>query len=254
MSGVGPSGEAILLPATSGDKHRGRDGRSISPPPEPPMPAPYLDVFTISSAQFPTAIDGGKNQESHSRLLVEPVTVPNLDHTGIGPNLKKRESPLFYPNGSRNCNLRDTIRTSLRESPTGLGSSGELSGSGGLGATSGSGGRGGAGGDAVGSGGGAEAGTKRMRRSVRVGATPAPKVKRAKGRPRKTTKELAAHTKPRRRGYSGADDAGSVASARGSVVSSTSLRKRPVDRSTMDLLKEMQRNNEKMARALERCG
>ena len=56
--------------------------------------------------------------EDHTRLLVEPVAVPEMGHTGVKPNVTTAsttgERPLFYPNGSRNLNLRASIRKSLR--------------------------------------------------------------------------------------------------------------------------------------------
>lgn len=116
------------------------------PPPVVNGVAPYLDVMTISSAQFPTTIDGaypgratcnwyavadvtcvagGKNQEEHTRLLMEPIAVPNLDHTGLTMNAqKKKQVPLFYPTGKKNCNFRDTIRGRVRYADAAVGSAG----------------------------------------------------------------------------------------------------------------------------------
>lgn len=76
--------------------------------------SPYMDVITVNSSQFPSVL---KDQSSdHAKLLVEPVAVPNLEHTGVLPATKARDAPLFYPNGAKNCNLRDTIKESLRTS------------------------------------------------------------------------------------------------------------------------------------------
>lgn len=64
---------------------------------------------------------GGKNQEPHTRLLVEPIAVPNLSHTGVDLSLKKpkeRKQPvLFYPNGRKNMAIRDTIHNKVRYVP-----------------------------------------------------------------------------------------------------------------------------------------
>ena len=55
------------------------------------MTRPYLDVMTVSSAQYPTAFARQQHFESHKLLLVEPVSVPNLEHTGVSVRL-----PLHY--------------------------------------------------------------------------------------------------------------------------------------------------------------
>lgn len=46
---------------------------------------------------------------------MEPIAVPNLDHTGLTMHAeKKKQVPLFYPTGKKNCNFRDTIRGRVR--------------------------------------------------------------------------------------------------------------------------------------------
>ena len=72
-----------------------------------------MDVITVNSSQFPSVL---KDQSSHAKLLIEPIAVANLEHTGVLPATKTRDTPLFYPNGAKNCNLRDTIKESLRTS------------------------------------------------------------------------------------------------------------------------------------------
>lgn len=209
-------------------------------------------------------------RDACSRLLVEPVTVPNLEHTGVAPNFVAKEAPLFYPNGLRNCNLRETIRVSLRTAdpesgePAGIRSPSRSPTRARVSAGAG------AGSDVVGAGGGASGGAAAGGRSVsrgkrkphgRSGVRVRPDAKagppRATGRPRQSTMELAKHTQPRRRDTGARRPSAASAHTAGSRASVTSdraaLKKRPVDRSTMDLLKEMNAQNERMARTLERC-
>jgi len=63
---------------------------------------------------FVSDLTGGKNQEEHTRLLMEPIAVPNLDHTGVPVRGTQKKVPLFYPTGKKNCNFRDTIRGRVR--------------------------------------------------------------------------------------------------------------------------------------------
>lgn len=53
------------------DSRKSLRGDDAGVPPARPVEdvgpiTPYLDVLTISSAQMPVAIEGGKNQESHT--------------------------------------------------------------------------------------------------------------------------------------------------------------------------------------------
>jgi len=82
------------------------------PPPNGNGLTPYLDVMTISSCKHPSQVD--KSREKHTRLLHEPIAIPDLRHTGVKASLKSQDYPLFYPSGSRNNNLRNTIQHSLR--------------------------------------------------------------------------------------------------------------------------------------------
>ena len=96
-----------------------RGALSLRPPPETGEHAvPYLDVMTINSAEQTKEVYGDSpnpNFGAHTTLLVEPVSVPNLEHTGVVPRLiAKPRNPLFYPNGAKNINLRDNIRKTLR--------------------------------------------------------------------------------------------------------------------------------------------
>ncbi|KAF0686142.1 Aste57867_22107 [Aphanomyces stellatus] len=85
--------------------------------------APYLDVMTVQSRQYIAQRD--LVEEDHSKLLMEPIHIPDLKHTGIfldvvrrsggGPGSQKLSaaSPMFYPNGMKNVHLRQVIQESL---------------------------------------------------------------------------------------------------------------------------------------------
>lgn len=84
--------------------------------------APYLDAMHIRSSSM--------GAMSHGELLVEPISVPSLQHTGIRTTLEKLENeinnaaqhggggleerPLFYPDGRKKKNLRVQVREALR--------------------------------------------------------------------------------------------------------------------------------------------
>ena len=94
--------------------------------PRPEDLVPYLDVMTVSSAAI-TSKSGAKTQYgSHTRMFSEPISIPSLRHTGLstslldsGPAHSKLE--LFYSNGTKKFNLRDTIKEKLEQSKRGPG-------------------------------------------------------------------------------------------------------------------------------------
>lgn len=49
----------------------------------------------------------------HNSLLVEPVLMPSLHHVHVESPQDLEESCLFYPNGSKNRNIRREIETSV---------------------------------------------------------------------------------------------------------------------------------------------
>ena len=80
---------------------------------------PYMDVMTISSSVQPVSKGGVENAlGAHTKLLVEPVSVPKLEHTGLRTKLVEPQDSVgsyFYPNGTKKLAFRDTIRQKLRE-------------------------------------------------------------------------------------------------------------------------------------------
>lgn len=91
----------------------------------PPSPTgngavPYLDIMVVNSAQYPKTFDGD-DYGTHTRLLIEPISIPSLKHTGI--NLRplptelhrqRAKVPLFYPDGGKSVQLRHNIRDTLK--------------------------------------------------------------------------------------------------------------------------------------------
>ena len=54
--------------------------------------------------------------QSHCLLLVEPVLLPDLGHTGVTREALPGDRPLFYPNGCKNRGLSAIVRNSLYHS------------------------------------------------------------------------------------------------------------------------------------------
>lgn len=107
------------------------------------VPAPYLDHMTVGSP----GLEPLGACEEHSRLLLEPIAVPGLEHTGLRTAFEKAEldlaqlhlghkgeasprgqgqgerrrqqqqrdeHPLFYPDGSKKKNFREDVRHAFR--------------------------------------------------------------------------------------------------------------------------------------------
>lgn len=56
---------------------------------------------------------GASQGQSHGLLLVEPVLVPDLGHTGVERATRPRDRPFFYPNGAKDYGLGARIRRAL---------------------------------------------------------------------------------------------------------------------------------------------
>lgn len=91
----------------------------------PPVPTgdgavPYLDIMVVNSAQYPKTFDGDE-YGTHTRLLIEPISIPSLKHTGVNlrplpteRNRQRSRVPLFYPDGGKTVQLRHSIRDTLK--------------------------------------------------------------------------------------------------------------------------------------------
>ena len=83
----------------------------------------YLDVMTLRSfnGNF-TPINAEYQHKSasgssniHSNLLIDPIVLPSLAHTGIDSFIKAdKDIRLFYTNGEKNVNMARLIETSYR--------------------------------------------------------------------------------------------------------------------------------------------
>jgi hypothetical protein len=51
--------------------------------------------------------------EDVRKLVLDPVLIPDLEHTGVRPSIDLEDRLLFYPNGARNCNLHLNIQNKL---------------------------------------------------------------------------------------------------------------------------------------------
>jgi hypothetical protein len=65
---------------------------------------PYLDKISVTKHQPPI----GRNSWKH--LLIQPISVPNLEHTGIQSAFGEKKEPLMKPDGSVNFAMRSTIK------------------------------------------------------------------------------------------------------------------------------------------------
>ena len=66
---------------------------------------PYLDKISVSKHR-PTR--GRRNRWNH--LLIQPISVPDLSHTGISSAFEPPKPPLMRPDGSVDSGLRAIIR------------------------------------------------------------------------------------------------------------------------------------------------
>ena len=72
-----------------------------------------MDVMNVSSSQHLTAVEACRGP--HSRLLIEPLPVPDAKHTGLRVRQRKANS-FFYANGGKSRALRGKVSDSLRPS------------------------------------------------------------------------------------------------------------------------------------------
>lgn len=70
----------------------------------------------LTHSRCPTLELSQEQGQSHCLLLVEPVLLPNLGHTGVDRETLPGDRPLFYPNGKKNCGLGAAVRNALYQS------------------------------------------------------------------------------------------------------------------------------------------
>ena len=127
VSGMSSIGQDVDALSTLLDSMYEQDRRSAMSKRKEPITGngarPYLDVMTVNTTQFPSAMDG-ETFGTHTRLLIEPISFPSLKHTGVNSELldkvaDEKEFPnMFYPNGTKKLSLRNSIRGLLRVEPS----------------------------------------------------------------------------------------------------------------------------------------
>ena len=85
VSGMSSIGQDVDALSTLLDSMYEQDRRSAMSKRKEPITGngarPYLDVMTVNTTQFPSAMDG-ETFGTHTRLLIEPISFPSLKHTG----------------------------------------------------------------------------------------------------------------------------------------------------------------------------
>jgi len=70
---------------------------------------PYLDVVTINSSHLSSGKSIAKEGD-HTKLLIEPISIPGLQHTGLKTSLVGSKSPkLFYANGLKTATFHENM-------------------------------------------------------------------------------------------------------------------------------------------------
>jgi len=72
---------------------------------------PHLDVIETRSSHI--LADG---REKERPFTIEPIILPDLEHTGICPSLHETERLLFYQSNKKNTNIRANLNATLRAS------------------------------------------------------------------------------------------------------------------------------------------
>mmetsp|Transcript_13634 Transcript_13634/g.20444 ORF Transcript_13634/g.20444 Transcript_13634/m.20444 type:complete len:144 (-) Transcript_13634:189-620(-) len=72
----------------------------------------YLDVMTVRPSQAASSADV---KNPHSSLLIEPILMPNLQHIELESSQEFRQNCLFYPNGSKNKQMRKEIESTTKK-------------------------------------------------------------------------------------------------------------------------------------------
>lgn len=80
----------------------------------------YLDVLTIRSAQKGTlsaaqAATTSRVPKDYSKLLVEPVVLPDMNHLQVDDAREVNGPCLFYPTGHKNNGMRRSMEDMVRK-------------------------------------------------------------------------------------------------------------------------------------------
>lgn len=69
----------------------------------------YLDIMTIRASNGSTM-----STESHQKLFIEPICVPNMNHLSVDDIEEAKDSCLFYPTGHKNRQMKLEIEATVR--------------------------------------------------------------------------------------------------------------------------------------------
>ena len=72
--------------------------------------APYLDRISVSQSSSKQA-----SSAKWKKLLIQPISIPNLGHTGIKTAFSAQEEVLMRPDGSVGKGLRNLIQSTMRD-------------------------------------------------------------------------------------------------------------------------------------------
>ena len=81
----------------------------------------YMDVLTMRSTQKADALSkigmGGSARASreHTKLLVEPILLPDMNHLVVDDAREVNPPCLFYPTGAKNGNMRRSMEDMVRK-------------------------------------------------------------------------------------------------------------------------------------------
>ena len=81
----------------------------------------YMDVLTMRSTQKGNALvkigAGGSSRVSreHTKLLVEPILLPDMNHLVVDDAQEVDPPCLFYPTGAKNSNMRRRMEDMVRK-------------------------------------------------------------------------------------------------------------------------------------------
>ena len=74
--------------------------------------APYLDRISVSQ---PNSSKSASSSAKWKKLLIQPISIPNLGHTGIKTAFSRQEEALMRPDGSVGKGLRNLIQSTMRD-------------------------------------------------------------------------------------------------------------------------------------------
>ena len=71
----------------------------------------YMDVLTVRPSNGTITRD----RAPHSKLLVEPLVLPDMSHLSVDDTMEVHENCVFYPTGQKNSNMRRTMEEMVRK-------------------------------------------------------------------------------------------------------------------------------------------